>query len=368
MISEELATRRKDDDVEDTIQIRASDLWENTFCRGRPHSDVEKLRDLGNAHLATAEAFRRGAGAKEFECLPTYKMFLGETYDKFTGSKERGREFALEFLGRFYNIFQSIRKNGYNPAVSRIAVDKLYGRYYLTDGHRRLASIMVLSPDEEIEVTLTPMKYWRDRGKKLIKKILGYSSLGYEGKYLYQPVYGYKRYSYDDHRNRCERALSLIINSIGEVKGKRILDVGSCFGYYSFGLVRKGAFITAIDIRQDFILLSNILRRLQRFCWSNPCFLEGDIASYALASKKKYDAVLMLNFFHNLYEQMGGNAFRVLDAIASRARNIILSMGHQGICKSQAEIPEFIVSNSKLRSYEVLGSPLWERHIIKFEV
>ena len=60
-------------------------------------------------------------------------------------------------------------------------------------------------------------------------------------------------FSYEDDSIDSEKIQSYFELKLGNVKGKRILDVGSGFGNSSFNLAKRGAVVTSIDISPKLI-------------------------------------------------------------------------------------------------------------------
>jgi len=51
-------------------------------------------------------------------------------------------------------------------------------------------------------------------------------------------------------RKSPERA-KMVLDSLGDVEGKRILDLGCNVGFFSFLLSQRGAYVTGIEIDED---------------------------------------------------------------------------------------------------------------------
>lgn len=82
------------------------------------------------------------------------------------------------------------------------------------------------------------------------------------------------------HRSMFER-LRLTLEACGDVRGKRILDVGCGSGRYSVGLARRGATVVGIDLSAPMIELAN--RAAQQAQVASRCqFLVGDVLQLPL--------------------------------------------------------------------------------------
>lgn len=52
----------------------------------------------------------------------------------------------------------------------------------------------------------------------------------------------------------------LLIETLGDLNGKKVADIGAGTGYFTFRLVRKGAKVIAIDVEKDILHLIDVFR------------------------------------------------------------------------------------------------------------
>ncbi len=78
----------------------------------------------------------------------TYKLFKENNiiFNKTTILKNKNLfEKALKKrIDHYIKVFESIRKNGFNPLLNPLVVEKYKGLYYLINGHHRVAMLSVL--------------------------------------------------------------------------------------------------------------------------------------------------------------------------------------------------------------------------------
>jgi ubiquinone/menaquinone biosynthesis C-methylase UbiE len=80
-----------------------------------------------------------------------------------------------------------------------------------------------------------------------------------------------------------------MLGLIGHVKGKRVLDAGCGYGYYSILLARSGARVTGIDISERMIeLAKNNAREASVKCQFFVC----DVQNLSMFSKNTFDMVV----------------------------------------------------------------------------
>ncbi|MDD3607195.1 MAG: class I SAM-dependent methyltransferase [Candidatus Moranbacteria bacterium] len=90
------------------------------------------------------------------------------------------------------------------------------------------------------------------------------------------------------------------LNLLGNVKGKKILELGCGGGQCSIAFARQGAFCTGIDFSEKQLALANELTRKAKVGVN---FIKGDIQDFKLKDGEKFDIVFSsfaLQFVPNL--------------------------------------------------------------------
>lgn len=353
------------------METNIQELWNNTYVKGRKTSDISRTEGLGQSHLKTANLLLRGE-LGDLKASPSAKYFLGSRYGKYLGKREKGLRFCVRYVNQFRKNFEIIRSEGYNPEKGMLEVTVIDGKMYLDDGHRRLASMTALGVQGKIQVLNVRNKdeYYIKYVKNLIHKCMRTSYLRSHGKkVLYQPIIypAFSGYSTKEHDAKYRKAVNILLTYCGDVNGKKILDVGSCYGYYSFELTRAGAFVVAIDSDIKRVDITRKMLILYGFDWSNPLFIHGSIVPYIEATPERFDYALMLNVFHHIYDKPKG--WETLNNIAEKSDRVLLSMDHANPKKigSQKDIPSFIEKHSTLRLVDDLGQFMFGRRLYVFE-
>lgn len=121
-----------------------------------------------------------------------------------------------------------------------------------------------------------------------------------------------------------EEILDNILNHV-DIRGKRILDVGCHFGYYTFLLLEAGAKTsTCVDINDFKIGIVKTIaarRQLEVKAYQKP------ISQFLDETSDSYDVALLLNIFHWLLKQDSASAWCVLNKLLDRSKVLFLMMG-----------------------------------------
>lgn len=161
------------------------------------------------------------------------------------------------------------------------------------------------------------------------------------------PVRGAKRITPQEER------LKAILNFYGgmyKVKGRTVLDVGCCLGYFCFKLARMGAYVVGIDISEKWIQACKCLAQLYGAI-GNPLFVQEDIVEYLDKVSAKFDIALNLSVFHHLLGRDEASAWKCLNQLSKRAEVMFLTMGD--VC-TQEEIPSIILNHSTYTQHKKL--------------
>lgn len=352
------------------IKVDVDRLWENTYIKGCRYSNTEKTSRYGRAFLEVARQFDAGKEVNPANCAVT-DYFLSDHYGKLVGNRELGLRFSENYVKFFKQYFDSIKRLGYDTSISIISIYMIDGEPYLSDGNRRIAILKALG-QKEVEVRIDDQIRWRKEADGLANACLKSSHLISGGKrVLYQPILhpAFSKYTTPQFKNYYNKAMKTILDACGSVEGKHMLDVGSCYGYYSYQLARRGAKVTAVDYHGDRVNLCHRLLRLYKMDWSNPLFVCTRIENYIKATSLTWDYTFMFNVFHQLYGQNPKESWKTLNQIAEKSEVILLTMSSASPVKigEQSNLPSLILENSILKSCEDRGSILpFNRHLLVF--
>lgn len=351
------------------ITVDVDQLWQNTYIKGRSTSNTEKTSRYGNAFLEVARQFDAGIEVDPAHCAVT-DYFLSDSYGMLVGNRELGLRFSANYLKYFKQYFDSIKKLGYQPSISTMLVDVIGGEPYLSDGNRRIAILKALGRPKEVEVLVDDQARWLYEAHKFAAKCIKTSYLTSVGKdVLYQPVLhpSLSKYTTPQFKNSYTEALKTLLSVCDGFKGRNVLDVGSCYGYYSYQFAMWGAKVTAVDYHGDRVNLCNSLSRLYYMDWSNPMFVCNRIENFIKATSQTWDYTFMFNIFHHLYGQNPQESWKTLNQIAEKSDVILLTMDstHPVKIGEQSDLPSFLLGNSILSSCEDRGPILpFNRHLL----
>lgn len=173
----------------------------------------------------------------------------------------------------------------------------------------------------------------------------------------YQPIEYLPHLTSRKRKGDYRRMLRMILDFCGDVRGKHMLDIGTCFGYFSFELTKLGAYTTGVEYDRERFDVCRCLLEVYGLDPSNPKFINMDVMDYAFAPGERYDYTLLLNVFHYILELNQEKAWDTLSRLAEVSEAIFISMPHKkGLnARSQKEIPDIIIKKSVLSGFKKLG-------------
>ena len=104
---------------------------------------------------------------------------------------------------------------------------------------------------------------------------------------------------------------SRVMDFIRFQPGATVLDVGCCYGLFSFWMANQGYQVTGIDKDPEVIDWCKEYGGIARFSKDNPRFEVADLANY----HGQFDIVLSLALIHHLWRQHG--LFKAMTLLAS---------------------------------------------------
>ena len=92
-----------------------------------------------------------------------------------------------------------------------------------------------------------------------------------------------------------------VIQKLGDIKGKKVADIGAGTGYFAFRLANAGAEVTAIDVDERFIAFMQ--KRIEKDKTNN---LTTKLVGYdnPELGEKEYDAVLIVDTYHHFGDKV----------------------------------------------------------------
>ncbi len=206
------------------------------------------------------------------------------------------------------------------------------------------------------------------------------NSLASDRMILYQPI------THPDfsafHVARGSERLEMIAADAGDVKGKNVLDVGSCLGYFARWFDQKGAQVEAVEGHRPFF---NACNKLNEVKGTAVKYYRKDIRDWlkSKGAKKEYDIIVCLSVIHNI-AQAGDSAaaVKVLQQLSEKSPVLYFDIGHVNegksltktslpkrlISEDPAEVAKYIKENTCYKNVALIGetSEYSKRKLYKF--
>ena len=100
----------------------------------------------------------------------------------------------------------------------------------------------------------------------------------------------------------------------GKVQGKKVLDIGSNQGFFSFQAAIHGASsVTGVELQKEDVQAANDFKDVLQL--DNVKFINGDAIKHIMETEEKYGLVIANSVLHQIYKNLEG-AEPVLDKIA----------------------------------------------------
>ena len=186
----------------------------------------------------------------------------------------------------------------------------------------------------------------------------------------YQPLYGIESSNMKSKRrcsDRMEAIESALVSEGLELPGLNVLDVGSCFGYFSLYMANHGSNVDAFDVTKRLEWIVRLLASYNE--------LGGHISAYTshLSNEKfesleligklrpKYDVVLLLSVLQHICYRYGLEYSRTfLKEIAKRTDYLIVELAlgsevhHHWAAKQPQNAEDFLQGIFK-KGFEAIG-------------
>lgn len=217
------------------------------------------------------------------------------------------------------DLYLSFKKYGYMSEKGPISVYFNWeGEIYAHDGFHRLAIMQFLGLVTDVDVVITtipPKDFCKTDGDfPLVETIIKLNS----GGNLYQPVSDPRLKEFIVWRPDSHKRLLYILKRI---KGKTVLDIGCCEGYFTHQLAKRGFKVTAIDSNWKRIAVTRYLAITQNLT------AEYEVlhwyAYFNLHPEKHFDTALFLSVFHHDLFNLGvDRAFKLLSRLRGKVGKV----------------------------------------------
>jgi len=123
-----------------------------------------------------------------------------------------------------------------------------------------------------------------------------------------------------------------IKNHYGSLLHKKILDVGSSIGYFSFMMAREGANVTGVECLKEKVEVARAIGKIRKLPIK---FIQAFIEDYVAAVQENFDLVLMHNVFDYIPIEHNTKVLRKLSEMSKSLYSTVLID------------PNFVLENSK---------------------
>ena len=268
-----------------------------------------------------------------------------------------------EVMKKAFTLYTSMKTEGYIPEKSKdnpMTVEILRnGVIRLYNGHHRLSIMKYLGQPKTVKVVVKiRTKDWVD--------FKNTAFILYNKKQLYQPI---------DHPDFADWSvvhdsqdrLNAMLDYYGDVNGKHIFDIGSCTGWFSHELAKRGAVVIGTEINSDRLRISRSLSIYHGLDKDNPLFINRDFRNYLDKNKQRFDAVIYLNLLHHYLKKDLTAGWNTVDLISKRTDTMFLGIGQHNLLVKPEQIPQKIIDNSQFTRYEQLLTTSDNRPLYVFE-
>lgn len=117
------------------------------------------------------------------------------------------------------------------------------------------------------------------------------------------------------------KSLSMLIHeavkgSVGELRGKSVLDLGTSIGHFAFLMAEDGADVTGIEMLRMKVDVANAIKQLRGI--TNFHVVEGLIEDFLAETDEHFDLVLMHSVFEHLKIEHTASVLKNISRVSGR--------------------------------------------------
>ena len=278
---------------------------------------------------------------------PLYKVWL-----RVFGYRniEDLEDWCLLHVRRGLALYNDIKVNGYIPEKSRedpLTVNILKdGVIKLFNGHHRIGIMKYLEWPKMVRVVVRERKKPWLAFKQTAFRI-------YNRKQLYQSL---EHPDFADWTvvHNCQDRLDAIVDHYGGVRGRRVLDIGSCTGWFSIKLAQMGAHVVGSEIDKTKLGISKVIAGYHNLRADNPEFIGTDYKAYLARTKRRFDFILFLNLLHHSLEKNVRESWSIVNMLSEHTDVMYLGIGELKLLIKPKLVPQAILDHSDFDSYKLL--------------
>jgi len=271
--------------------------------------------------------------------------------------KRRGRKpSGLKWqVGHVVELYKEIKKNGYDQDKEKRIRVKIRndGMIECTDGHHRISMLRHMGHPKQILVDVRMgldtqksnprARKWRDIKQKSFDL--------YNKKFLYQPIDHPDFADWEVNRS-CADRFEQILSFVGSVDGKRILDIGSCTGWFCHRLVERGARAVGVEKHRGRVDIARMISKYHKLPKGNPRFVIGTFEKLLETNKKKYDVILFLSVFHHYLRTYKHEAFKYTKLLSEHTNILFIDLSERNLPFKWE--PEAVLKDSEFTKLKIL--------------
>jgi len=292
----------------------------------------------------------------------------------------KGRREAATRCKQYIYLINKVRREGYRPDRYGpiVLVECNDGTTIVADGKHRLAILLalgivefpaVLGYDNEVRHLYQgyvgqslPVRFYRkslrvveSTGKPSVEKKAAIDTLieqitranleTWADIYHPMPFYEFRDLTTQVTDDSSYGRLVMILTHCGDLAKKRVLDLGCNVGFYSFSLAKRGAHVTGIDSRQDYIDIASEVSLLYDVPVEFLC--EPVTRDFFKADNRRYDIALCFSMLQWVMDQRGmeyglGTLRALSDACESLFFDIAVNSGKSSLRSKEGEELAFV--------------------------
>lgn len=296
------------------------------------------------------------AGGHRINHLPLYDLmvnhYCGKTkprlqYERQLLELKTGdcKRIAKAWVKRHIKLYQDIKRDGFKPSLRNKPLEiwiRKNGELAVKDGTHTISILKHLETHKTIKMKVV------NRGAKWVELKQRLYKI-YGKKLLYQPI---DHPDFDDWivDRPSPHRWNIIEETLGDVKGISIVDVGCCTGFFSHRLAKKGAQVTGLEPHEPRHQVCKTLSEYHELSKDNPLFLTDTFEKHL--RHNKYDVALVLSVLHHYLRKDPKLFYDAVKRISKSCDRMILEVGtnRQPIRWK----PELVTEHSKYDSYTQL--------------
>jgi 2-polyprenyl-3-methyl-5-hydroxy-6-metoxy-1,4-benzoquinol methylase len=149
-------------------------------------------------------------------------------------------------------------------------------------------------------------------------------------KRLYQPI-EHQYFKDWELTQICSDRLQTILDYVGDVSGKRILDIGFFYGYFCHKLAIRGAKVVGVEISPKKTEIASLLSECYGLPPENPEFIHRPYQEYLEELGAEFDVTLFMSSWHHDVREDAKSALEDLNLLSKHTDILLMDMAEDVI-------------------------------------